>query len=215
LPISNTWVQEVQSVSNGFCARVRKQPLGTVFKHDPTKNPARNSLHGEGAYIFPADSVQRRRPPCSRRARPDGPGSERQRRLRQTPAGRWSKGQVLFFFGAWEKVKRRPPFPGYGGRRRTIELLGTARELCKRGFHFNQKCPVHPGEARLATQTSRNRLVTGVFNNHKQTTRRTTSFKHPAGLYPGGSPHTNFVGTRFLRRRGAVGKHAFSPNAVK
>jgi hypothetical protein len=49
MPISNTWVQEVQQVNNGFAPEFGNT-AGTVF-NSVTKSGA-NDLHGEAAYIF-------------------------------------------------------------------------------------------------------------------------------------------------------------------
>ena len=49
MPISDTWVQEVQQVSNGFAPEFGNT-VGTVF--NTITRSGSNELHGDGAYIF-------------------------------------------------------------------------------------------------------------------------------------------------------------------
>ncbi len=102
MPVSNTWVQEVQQVSNGFAPEFGNT-VGTVF-NTITRSGA-NDLHGEGAFIW-------RRTPYS--ARPALLSS-----TARTPevnvnsyngsAGGAIKKDKVFYFGAYEKVKRDLP----------------------------------------------------------------------------------------------------------
>lgn len=102
LPISQTWVQEVHAVNNGFAPEFGNT-VGAVF-NTITKSGA-NDLHGEGAYLF-------RRTPMSARPALLAEG-------RPTPevnvdcyfgdaGGRVVKDKV-FFFGGYERVKRDLP----------------------------------------------------------------------------------------------------------
>lgn len=104
MPVSNTWVQEIQQVSNGFSPEFGNT-VGTVF-NTITKSGA-NDVHGEAGYIF-------RRTPYS--ARPALLAANR-----PTPevnvnayfldgGGRIVKDRI-FWFGAYEKVKRDLPAP--------------------------------------------------------------------------------------------------------
>ncbi len=104
MPISQTWVQEIQSVNNGFAPEFGNT-VGTVF-NTVTRSGA-NDYHGDAAYYF-------RRTPMS--ARPALLGANR-----PTPevnvdggfanaGGRIVKDKV-FFFGGYERVKRDLPSP--------------------------------------------------------------------------------------------------------
>ena len=104
LPISQTWIQEVQSVNNGFAPEFGNT-VGTLF--NAITRSGTNDLHGEAAYLF-------RRTPMS--ARPALlPNNQ------PTPdvnvdagfadaGGRLVKDRV-FFFGGYEHVKRDLPAP--------------------------------------------------------------------------------------------------------
>lgn len=104
LPVSNTWVQEIQTLNNGFAPEFGNT-VGTVF-NTITKSGS-NQFHGEGGYLW-------RRTPYS--ARPSLLAADR-----PTPevnvdsyfgngGGRIVKDK-LFLFGAYEKVKRDLPNP--------------------------------------------------------------------------------------------------------
>ena len=102
LPISNTWIQEVQTVSNGYAPEFGNT-VGTVF-NTVTKSGA-NDYHGEGGWIF-------RRTPFS--ARPallfsKTPAPELNvDSLFADGGGRIVKDK-LFFFGSYEHVNRELP----------------------------------------------------------------------------------------------------------
>ena len=104
LPISETWIQEVQAVNNGFAPEFGNT-VGTLF--NTITRSGTNELHGEAAYLF-------RRTPMSARPAllPDN---------QPTPdvnvdsvfadaGGRLVKDRV-FFFGGYEHVKRDLPAP--------------------------------------------------------------------------------------------------------
>src|SRR6185437_8058641 len=104
LPISETWIQEVQAVNNGFAPEFGNT-VGTLF--NTITRSGTNELHGEAAYLF-------RRTPMSARPAllPDN---------QPTPAvnvdsvfadagGRLVKDRV-FFFAGYEHVKRDLPAP--------------------------------------------------------------------------------------------------------
>jgi hypothetical protein len=104
MPISDTWVQEVQQISNGFAPEFGNT-VGTVF--NTITRSGSNELHGDAAYIF-------RRTPFS--ARPALLGY-----TRPTPDvnvdAYWGAvgGHIikdkLFYFGSIEHVKRDLPNP--------------------------------------------------------------------------------------------------------
>ena len=104
LPISNEWVEEVQTVSNGFAPEFGNT-VGSVF-NTITKSGT-NNLHGSGAYIF-------RRTPFS--ARPALLAYDRPTPNINVDAfnvgvgGRIIKDK-LFYFGSYEHVVRDLPQP--------------------------------------------------------------------------------------------------------
>ena len=104
MPISDTWVQEIQQVSNGFSPEFGNT-VGTVY-NTITKSGT-NALHGEGGYII-------RRTPFS--ARPALLSADRPTPEVNVDAGFADAGgrvikDKLFFFGSWELVKRDLPAP--------------------------------------------------------------------------------------------------------
>jgi len=104
IPISNTYVQEVQQVSNGFAPEFGNT-VGTVF-NTITKSGA-NDYHGEGGFIF-------RRTPFS--ARPKLlPASQPTPDVNLNSYFADGGGRIvrdkLFFFGAIEHVNRDLPAP--------------------------------------------------------------------------------------------------------
>lgn len=104
LPISQTWIQEVQAVSNGFAPEFGNT-VGTVF-NTVTKSGT-NAYHGEGAYLF-------RRTPMS--ARPALlPESAPTPEVNVDSFFGNLRGRVirdrLFFFAGAERVTRDLPAP--------------------------------------------------------------------------------------------------------
>jgi hypothetical protein len=104
LPISNEWIAEVETVSNGFAPEFGNT-VGTVF-NTVTKSGS-NEFHGTGAYIF-------RRTPFS--ARPALlPASAPTPEVNVDAFNASSGGRIikdkLFYFGSWEHVKRDLPTP--------------------------------------------------------------------------------------------------------
>ncbi len=104
IPISNTYVEEVQQVSNGFAPEFGNT-VGTVF-NTITKSGS-NDYHGEVAYIF-------RRTPFS--ARPKllpaaAPSPEVNVDSYAADAGGRIIRDRLFFFGSFEHVNRDLPAP--------------------------------------------------------------------------------------------------------
>jgi hypothetical protein len=104
LPISQTWVQEVQAVSNGFAPEFGNT-VGTIF--NTVTRSGTNALHGEGGYLF-------RRTPMS--ARPallseSAPTPEvNVDSFFGNAGGRIIRDRLFFFAGA-EHVKRDLPAP--------------------------------------------------------------------------------------------------------
>jgi hypothetical protein len=102
LPISETWVQEVQAVNNGFAPEYGNT-VGTVF--NTITRSGSNEYHGEAAYLF-------RRTPMS--ARPallpeNRPTPEVNVDSYFGDVGGRIVPDKLFFFGGFEKVKRDLP----------------------------------------------------------------------------------------------------------
>src|SRR5689334_12971635 len=104
LPISQTWVQEVQSVNNGFAPEFGNT-VGTVF--NTITRSGTNAFHGEGGYLF-------RRTPMS--ARPallpeSAPAPEvNVDSFFGNAGGRIHRHRLFFFVGA-EHLKRDHPAP--------------------------------------------------------------------------------------------------------
>lgn len=97
MPISNTFIGEVQQVNNGFAPEFGNT-AGTIY--NAVTKSGTNSLHGEGAYIFRRQSFNAR-PSLLRDPAPKPEGF-----LDSTYAnvgGRIVKDK-LFFFGAFEHV---------------------------------------------------------------------------------------------------------------
>jgi hypothetical protein len=104
IPISNTYVEEVQQVSNGFAPEFGNT-VGTVF-NTITKSGT-NDFHGEAAYMF-------RRTPFS--ARPKllpaaAPSPEVNVGSYVLEAGGRILRDKLFYFGSFEHVNRDLPAP--------------------------------------------------------------------------------------------------------
>ncbi len=104
IPISNTYVQEVQQVSNGFAPEFGNT-VGTVF--NAITKSGTNDYHGEAAYIF-------RRTPFS--ARPKllpaaAPSPELNVDSYAADAGGRIVRDRLFFFGSFEHFNRDLPAP--------------------------------------------------------------------------------------------------------
>ena len=102
LPISDEWIEEIQTVANGFAPEFGNT-VGTVF-NTITKSGS-NQFHGQGGYIF-------RRTPFS--ARPallayNRPTPEVNVDAYNASAGGRVITDKLFFFGSYEHVQRDLP----------------------------------------------------------------------------------------------------------
>jgi hypothetical protein len=104
MPISNTWVQEVQQVNNGFAPEFGNT-AGTVF-NSITKSGT-NAVHGEAAYIFRRTDFTARSPLLKPT---DVKPTLNVDDLFADAGGRVIKDK-LFWFGSFEKVKRDLPQP--------------------------------------------------------------------------------------------------------
>jgi hypothetical protein len=103
-PFSNTYIAEVQQVNNGFAPEFGNT-VGTVF-NAITKSGA-NAFHGEAAYIFRrTDMVARSTLLARTQPKPD----QNVNNEFVNVGGRVIKDKV-FFFGAWEHIKRDLPQP--------------------------------------------------------------------------------------------------------
>ncbi|HYP09812.1 MAG TPA: TonB-dependent receptor [Bryobacteraceae bacterium] len=102
LPISETWVQEVQAVNNGFAPEYGNT-VGTVF--NTITRSGTNEFHGEAAYLF------RRTPMSARPAllRPTQPTPDVNVDSGFGDVGGRIVRDKLFFFGGYERVKRDLP----------------------------------------------------------------------------------------------------------
>src|SRR3954451_19737943 len=104
IPISNSYVQEVQQVSNGFAPEFGNT-VGTVF-NTITKSGS-NDYHGEASYIF-------RRTPFSARPKllpSDAPSPDVNVDSYVADVGGRIVRDKLFFFGSFEHVNRDLPAP--------------------------------------------------------------------------------------------------------
>jgi hypothetical protein len=102
LPMSETWVQEVQAVNNGFAPEYGNT-VGTVF--NTITRSGTNEYHGEAAYLF------RRTPMSARPAllRPTQPTPDVNVDSGFGDIGGRLVRDKLFFFGGYERVKRDLP----------------------------------------------------------------------------------------------------------
>jgi hypothetical protein len=104
IPISDTYVEEIQSVSNGFAPEYGNT-VGTVF-NTITKSGS-NEYHGEAAYLFRrTDFSARPKLLAPTAATPDVNVDS----FAGNAGGRLIRDK-LFFFGAFEHVKRDLPAP--------------------------------------------------------------------------------------------------------
>ncbi len=102
LPISNEWIDEVQTVSNGFAPEFGNT-VGTVF-NTITKSGA-NDLHGQGGYIFRRTGFSAR-PALLADGRPTPDVNVDA--FNGSAGGRIIRDK-LFYFGSYERVKRDLP----------------------------------------------------------------------------------------------------------
>lgn len=102
MPISQTWVQEVQAVNNGFAPEFGNT-VGTVF-NSVTKSGT-NDLHGEAGYIFRRTPMSARLPLLAE----GRPSAEVNVDSFLGDAGGQIVRDKLFFFGGYERVKRDLP----------------------------------------------------------------------------------------------------------
>ncbi len=102
IPISNTFVEEIQSVSNGFAPEFGNT-VGTVF--NTITRSGTNDYHGEGAYIFRRTDFNAT-PALQRFGTPKPEINVNS--FYGNGGGRIIKDK-LFFYGAYEQVKRDLP----------------------------------------------------------------------------------------------------------
>ena len=104
MPISNTWIEEVQQVNNGFAPEFGNT-VGTVF--NAITKSGTNALHGEAAYLFRRTDFAARSPLLKPT---DAKPTLNVDNFFADAGGRIVKDK-LFFFGSFEKVKRDLPMP--------------------------------------------------------------------------------------------------------
>lgn len=104
MPISQTWVQEVQAVNNGFAPEFGNT-VGTVF--NTVTRSGSNDFHGEAGYLFRRTPMSAR--PALLNARAATPEVNVDSGFGDA-GGRLVKDR-MFFFGGYEKVKRDLPAP--------------------------------------------------------------------------------------------------------
>src|SRR5579863_7172736 len=156
LPISQTWIQEVQSVNNGFAPEFGNT-VGTLF--NTITRSGTNDLHGEAAYLF-------RRTPMS--ARPallpeNQPTPDVNVDTGFADAGGPLVKDRAFFFAGYEHVKRDLPAPVTVAPA-TITQLGLPADFAN-AIPFNQNVTFFIGKVDWQL-TSKNRL-TFRYNGHR------------------------------------------------
>ncbi|MDQ2901873.1 MAG: hypothetical protein M3Y07_19050, partial [Acidobacteriota bacterium] len=104
MPISNTWIEEVQQVNNGFAPEFGNT-VGTVF--NAITKSGTNALHGEAGYLFRRTDFSARSPLLKPM---DAKPTLNVDDVFADVAGRIVKDK-LFFFGSFEHVKRDLPQP--------------------------------------------------------------------------------------------------------
>ncbi|MGI8988813.1 MAG: TonB-dependent receptor [Bryobacteraceae bacterium] len=104
MPISNTWIEEVQQVSNGFAPEFGNT-VGTVF--NAITKSGTNALHGEAGYLFRRTDFSARSPLLKPT---DVKPTLNVDDFFADAAGGIVKDK-LFFFGSFEHVKRDLPQP--------------------------------------------------------------------------------------------------------
>lgn len=155
IPISNTFVAEVQQVSNGFAAEFGNS-VGTVF-NTITKSGS-NDIHGEAAYIFRRTGFSAA--PALLREGAAKPETNVNTFL--VDAGGPIKKDRAFFYGAFENVKRDLP-QVVTATPAVITQLGLPAEFAS-PIPFTQNVRFFLGKVDL--QLNANHRLTGRFNGH-------------------------------------------------
>ncbi len=153
MPISNTYIQEVQQVNNGFSAEFGNT-VGTVF-NAITKSGA-NDLHGEAAWIFRRKNFNARPPLLSRTS----PAPDLKVDSIFADGGGRIIRDKLFWFGAFEHVNRSLP-SAVTVSSATVSALGLPARYAD-NIPFAQNIYFYMGKADWQINSS-NRL-SGRFN---------------------------------------------------
>ncbi|MBV9400934.1 MAG: TonB-dependent receptor [Bryobacterales bacterium] len=156
LPISQTWIQEIQEVSNDFAPEFGNT-VGTVS--NSVTRSGTNYLYGEAAYLF-------RRTPMS--ARPALLPSNQPTPEVNVDAGFADAGgplikDRLFFFGGYEHVKRDLPTP-VTVTPATVATLGLPANFAN-AIPFSQNVTFFIGK--MDWQLSSKNRLTLRFNGHR------------------------------------------------
>src|SRR5579863_1778769 len=170
LPISQTWIQEVQSVNNGFAPEFGNT-VGTLF--NTITRSGTNDLHGEAAYLF-------RRTPMSARPAllPDNqPTPDVNVDSGFADAGGPLVKDRAFFFAGYEHVKRDLPAPVTVAPA-TITQLGLPADFAN-AIPFNQNVTFFIGKVDWQL-TSKHRLSLR-YNGHRNDSPYNSSIV--GGLY--------------------------------
>lgn len=156
LPISQTWVQEVQAVSNGFAPEFGNT-VGTVF--NTITRSGTNELHGTAGYLF-------RRTPMSARPAllPEGQPTPEVNvdSVLANAGGRLVEDRAFFFVG-YERVKRDLPVP-VTVPPSTIAQLGLPASFAD-PIPFNQNISFFIGK--VDWQLSSNHRLSIRYNGHR------------------------------------------------
>jgi hypothetical protein len=156
IPISNTFVEEVQQVSNGFNAEFGNS-VGTVF-NTITKSGS-NQFHGEGGWLFRRTGFSAR-PALLAEGRP---APETNVNSIPLAVGGPIRQDKLFFFGAYERVKRDIP----------QIVTSTVADLTRLGLPADSANAIPFRQqvtfflAKVDYQLNSNHRLTGRFNGHR------------------------------------------------
>lgn len=172
IPISNTFVGEVQTVSNGFAPEFGNT-VGVVF--NTITRSGTNDYHGEAAYLF------RRTPMSARPALLPAAAAKPEVNVDSVfgNVGGRIKRDKLFFHAAWEKVNRDLPV-AITVPPATLALLGLPAEFGE-AVPFTQNVQFFLGK--IDWQISDSHRLSTRFNGHRND-----------------SPYNNATGIRVVSR---------------
>src|SRR5713226_1455726 len=195
LPISDTFIAEVQQVNNGFAPEFGNTS-GTVF--NAITKSGTNELHGEAAYILGRPSLNAK-PAFA----PLAPKPDRSLDSYIADAGGRIIKDKLFWFGAFEHVSRSLP-NAVSVNPATLTSIGLPTDLSN-PIPFSQSVYFYMGKADW--QINQNNRISGRFN----------CFRNESPFNNGGG-QTLITQTYLFKDRAPVGAvqliSALSPNMV-
>jgi hypothetical protein len=156
IPISNTFVEEVQNVTNGMNAEFGNS-VGTVF--NTITRSGSNDLHGDVGFLFRRTGFSA----APALLRPGQAVPETNVNSFPVAVGGPIVKNKLFFFGAFERVKRDLPIP-------VTVPVATLQQLGL-GSEFGETIPFRQGVqffmAKTDWQLNSNHRLTFRFNGHR------------------------------------------------